>query len=114
MLVNGGNQPCGANGNYNDNDKDNHDEANNGDFHDFGEHDGDDAEHPFMDEDVLNMVSSFTNWSILVEICETLIRSFEFECRMMVELPSFTTTMDLKTANQIVKKAWKISAAHTW
>ncbi|KAG7625500.1 Condensin-2 complex subunit H2 [Arabidopsis thaliana] len=55
MLVNGGNQPCGANGNYNDNDKDNHDEANNGDFHDFGEHDGDDAEHPFMDEDVLNM-----------------------------------------------------------
>jgi condensin-2 complex subunit H2 len=61
MLVNGGNQPCGANGNYNDNDKDNHDEANNGDFHDFGEHDGDDAEHPFMDEDVLNMVSSFTN-----------------------------------------------------
>ncbi|XP_019102253.1 PREDICTED: condensin-2 complex subunit H2 [Camelina sativa] len=51
MLVNGGNHPCGANGN---NDQDNHDEANNGDFHDFGDHDGDDPEHPFMDEDVLN------------------------------------------------------------
>ncbi|KAL1223687.1 Condensin-2 complex subunit H2 [Cardamine amara subsp. amara] len=50
MLVNGGNQSFGANGNHND--KDNHDEANNDDFHDFGAHDGD---YPFMDEDVVNM-----------------------------------------------------------
>ncbi|KAJ4893801.1 Condensin-2 complex subunit H2 [Raphanus sativus] len=46
LLVNGGNQPTDGNGNH----KDNHDEANNnGDFHDFGEHD--DHEHAFMDED---------------------------------------------------------------
>ncbi|KFK39021.1 hypothetical protein AALP_AA3G190200 [Arabis alpina] len=49
LLVNGGNQPSDANG-----DKDNHAEANNGDFHDFGDHD-DDHEHAFMDEDGLNM-----------------------------------------------------------
>ncbi|KAJ0238458.1 Condensin II complex subunit H2 [Hirschfeldia incana] len=44
VLVNGGNLPTDANGNH----KDNHDEANNGDFHDFG----DDHDEPaFMDED---------------------------------------------------------------
>ncbi|CAH2053526.1 unnamed protein product [Thlaspi arvense] len=52
LLLNGGKQPSDANGNHKDGDKDNHDEADNGDFHDFGEHDGDDA---FMDEDGLDM-----------------------------------------------------------
>uniref|UniRef100_A0A1J3GA08 Condensin-2 complex subunit H2 n=1 Tax=Noccaea caerulescens TaxID=107243 RepID=A0A1J3GA08_NOCCA len=54
-LLNGGNLPSDANGNHKDGDKDNHDEANNGDFHDFGEHDGDDHDHAFMDEDGLDM-----------------------------------------------------------
>lgn len=77
--MNGGNQPSGANGNYKDNNKDNHDEANNGDFHDFGEHDGDDPEHPFMDDDALNLVSSLTNLIIFWwKIYETLIHPFEF------------------------------------
>lgn len=54
--MNGGNQPTDGNGNH----KDNHDEANNnGDFHDFGEHD--DHEHAFMDEDGPDMVSCVTN-----------------------------------------------------
>ncbi|CAN6920131.1 unnamed protein product [Brassica oleracea var. botrytis] len=43
LLVNGGNLPTDANGNH----KDNHDEANDGDFHDYG----DDHEPAFMDED---------------------------------------------------------------
>ncbi|KAG2306020.1 hypothetical protein Bca52824_025768 [Brassica carinata] len=51
LLVNGGNQPTDANGNHKEGFKDNHDEANNGDFHDFGEHDGDDHGNAFMDED---------------------------------------------------------------
>ncbi|CAH8328643.1 unnamed protein product [Eruca vesicaria subsp. sativa] len=55
MLVNGGNQATDANGNQNDGVKDNNDEANNGDFHDFGAHDGDDHEPAFMDEDGPNM-----------------------------------------------------------
>ncbi|CAN7106776.1 unnamed protein product [Brassica rapa subsp. narinosa] len=50
-LVNGGNQPTDANGNQKEGFKDNNDEANYGDFHDFGEHGGDDHEHAFMDED---------------------------------------------------------------
>ncbi|KAF8094180.1 hypothetical protein N665_0368s0017 [Sinapis alba] len=53
LLVNGGNQPTDANGNHKEGVKDNPDEANNGDFHDFGEHDGDG--HAFMDEDGPNM-----------------------------------------------------------
>jgi len=49
LLVNGGNLPTDANGNH----KDNHDEANDGDFHDYG----DDHEPAFMDEDGPGMVS---------------------------------------------------------
>ncbi|CAN6892825.1 unnamed protein product [Brassica oleracea] len=51
LLVNGGNQPTDANSNHKEGVKDNNDEANNGDFNDFGDHGGDDHEHAFMDED---------------------------------------------------------------
>lgn len=73
--MNGGNLPSDANGNH----KDNHDEANNGDFNDFGEHDGDDHDHAFMDEDGLDMVCRFTNLIMFRRnYMQTLIRSFEF------------------------------------
>ncbi|XP_010548979.1 PREDICTED: condensin-2 complex subunit H2 [Tarenaya hassleriana] len=55
-LVNGGNHPSDAYSNHKDEEDDDHDAANDGDFHDFEKHHGDDApEHLFMDEDVLNM-----------------------------------------------------------
>ncbi|CAN8259081.1 unnamed protein product [Cochlearia groenlandica] len=54
LLVNPGNQPSDANGNQKDSVKD-HDEANNGEFHDLGDHDGGDHEPAFMDEDGLDI-----------------------------------------------------------
>ena len=55
--MNGGNQPTDANSNHKEGVKDNNDEANNGDFNDFGDHGGDDHEHAFMDEDGPGTVS---------------------------------------------------------